>query len=49
MREIDFRNMLKSVFPDVPAHQINALVRHVKSKGKESKMDVLQKKLGGIL
>jgi hypothetical protein len=49
MAEGEFRDLLKKMFNDVPSHHIHAIVRLVKSEGKKSRVEIISKRVGGIL
>ena len=49
MSESEFRELLKSMFAEVPSYHLNTVVRLVRQANKPKRMDVLTKRLGGII
>jgi hypothetical protein len=49
MSEGEFRDLLKSMFSDVPSYHLNTVVRLVRQGDKKKRLDVLSKRLGGIM
>lgn len=49
MSEHELRELLKKVFSTVPSYHINTVARLVKKGGKESKMDALARRSGGLI
>lgn len=49
MAEGEFRELLKKMFSDVPSFHINTVVRLVKSQGKQGRIDLIAKRVGGIV
>lgn len=49
MSEKEFRNLLKTLFPDVPSYHLSTVVRLIKGGNKKTKMETLSSRLGGII
>ena len=48
MAEGEFRDLLRTLFPDIPSSHINTIVRKVRSKGKKRRSDIVLDRLGGF-
>ena len=49
MAEGEFRDLLKSMFSDVPSYHINTVVRLVRQGNKRKRIEVISERLGGIV
>jgi hypothetical protein len=49
MTEHELRSLMKDLFPDVPSYHINAVTRLAKQDGKESRLEGLLRRSGGIV
>ena len=49
MSESELREMLKKIFTTVPTYHIKAVARMVKKGSKEGRIEILAKKVGGLI
>lgn len=49
MTESELRDMLKKIFTTVPTYHIKAVARMVKKGSREGRIEVLAKKVGGLI
>ena len=49
MSESEFRNLLKSMFTDIPSYHLNSIVRLVRLDGKKRRIDIISDRLGGFI
>ena len=49
MGEKDFRNLLKTLFPDVPSYHLRTIARMIRQGGRKYRTDVISERVGGFL